>query len=95
MLNSLVQFETVRTTITVPTDLINRSQHFIKNGAIPSRNALIVSALEHFLLLLERQEIDRQFDMLAEDTAYQALNEQVVVDFADSDWDALRVGERQ
>ena len=30
--NMLSQFETVRTTITLPVDLIDRSQHFIDGG---------------------------------------------------------------
>ena len=91
----LAQFETVRTTVTLPVDLINRSQHFIDVGTIPSRNALIVSAIEQFLRELERQEIDRQFDMMANDEAYHALNEQIADEFAESDWDALLVGERE
>ena len=95
MIGSLTQFETVRTTITLPVDLVERSQHFIKSGAIPSRNALIVTALEQFLLQLENQEIDRQFDLMAEDGAYQALNKQMAEEFVESDWEALRVEEAQ
>ena len=95
MSNSLAEFETVRTTITVPAELINRSQHFIGQHAIPSRNALIVAAIERFLDELERQEIDRQFEAMADDTAYQALNEQLAEEFSDSDWEALQEGEVQ
>ncbi|MCP4164866.1 MAG: hypothetical protein GY759_03100 [Chloroflexi bacterium] len=91
----LEKFETVRTTITVPTDLIKRSQYFIDGGSIPSRNALIVTALERFLLELERQEIDRQFETLADDKAYQAMNQQIAEAFAESDWDALVEGETE
>lgn len=91
----LDKFETVRTTITVPTDLIKRSQHFIDAGSIPSRNALIVTALEHFLSELERQEIDRQFEALAEDETYQTMNQQVAEDFAASDWEALTLEETE
>lgn len=89
----LEKFETVRTTITVPTDLIKRSQPFIDGGNIPSRNALIVTALEHFLNELERQDIDRQFEAMVKDEAYQILNQQLAEDFAESDWEALAVGE--
>ena len=85
----LSQFETVRTTITVPVDLINRSQRFVDGGALPSRNALIVAAIEQFLLELERQEIDRQFEAMAEDEAYLALEQQIAEEFAESDWNAL------
>lgn len=89
----LAEFETVRTTLTLPVDLVKRSQHFIDGGTIPSRNALIVTALERFLLELERQEIDRQFEAMADDESYQALNRQIVDEFAESDWDAWRAGE--
>lgn len=89
----LSKFETVRTTVTVPVDLINRSQHFIDDGVVPSRNALIVAALEQFLLELERREIDHQFEAMATDEAYQSVSQQLVEDFAESDWEALAAGE--
>jgi len=85
----LKEFETVRTTLTLPVDLIKRSQHFIDEGIIPSRNALIVAALEQYLLELERQEIDRQFEVMADDDAYQVMNQQISEAFAESDWEAL------
>jgi metal-responsive CopG/Arc/MetJ family transcriptional regulator len=85
----LEKFETVRTTLTLPVDLISRSQHFIDEGLIPSRNALIVAALEQYLSDLERQEIDRQFETMADDDVYQALNQEIAEEFADSDWNAL------
>jgi metal-responsive CopG/Arc/MetJ family transcriptional regulator len=89
----LSEFETVRTTVTLPVDLINRSQHFIESGAVPSRNALIVTALEEFLSELERQEIDRQFEAMAGDEHYQAMNQQLSEEFVESDWEALQEGE--
>jgi hypothetical protein len=85
----LKKFETVRTTLTLPVDLLERSQHFVDGGVIPSRNALIIAALEQYLLELERQEIDRQFEAMADDDAYQAMNQQLSEAFAESDWEAL------
>ena len=78
----IAEFETVRTTLTLPVNLVKRSQHFIDVGTIPNRNTLIVAALEHFLLELERQEIDRQFEAMADDKDYQSLNQQLAEDFA-------------
>jgi hypothetical protein len=89
----LAEFETIRTTLTLPIDLVKRSQHFIDSGTIPSRNALIVTALERFLLELERQEIDRQFEAMAGDESYQLINKQMTDDFAESDWAAWVEGE--
>ena len=85
----LPEFKTIRTTVTLPVDLMNRSQHFIDGGTLPSRNALIVAALEQYLLDLERLEIDRQFEAMAEDDNYQALNLRLAAEFAESDWEAL------
>ena len=81
----LAKFETVRTTVTVPAELIERSQRLIDSGTIPNRNALIVAALEHFLSELERQEIDRQFEMMAGDESYQELNRRLAEGFTERD----------
>jgi len=90
---NLKQFETVRTTVTLPAWLVEQSQKFVEMGTVPSRNALIVAALEHFLAELEQQEIDRQFATMADDETYQALNEEMADAFADSDWEALGIAE--
>ena len=89
----ITKYKTVRTTLTLPIDLIERSKHFIDRGTLPSRNALIVAALERYLLELEQREIDQQFEVMAEDHAYQAMNEELADAFAESDWDALKEGE--
>lgn len=86
----LHQFETVRTTVTLPVHLIKWSQHFVDLGVVPSRNALIVAAVEHFLTALEREEIDRQFVTMAEDEAAQTLALELVEEFAASDWEAFQ-----
>jgi len=91
----LEKFEAVRTTLTLPADLNKRSQHFVDGGIIPSRNALIVAALEKYLLELEREEIDRQFEAMADDDAFQVMNEHLSESFAESDWDALVEGETE
>ncbi len=88
-------FETVRTTITLPAEMNKRSQHFIDAGLVPNRNALIVAALEKYLLELEREEIDRQFEAMADDEEYQHMNEQLSESFSESDWQALVEGETE
>ncbi len=91
----LDQFDTVRTTVTLPRSLVDRGQYFVDGGQIPNRNALIVAALDHFLQELERQEIDRQFAMMADDAAYQTLMLAESEAWADSDWEALTVVEQE
>lgn len=89
----LKRFETVRTTVTLPANLMERTQKVLDTGAIPSRNALIVTAVEHFLAELERQEIDRQFAAMADDESYQQLNEELAEAFSHADWEALNTVE--
>ncbi len=90
---NLDRYKTVRTTVTLPADLVQQTQRFVDDGVVPSRNALIVTALEHFLDELERQEIDREFAAMADDAAYIELSEDLAEEFADSDWEAYSVEE--
>jgi len=85
--------EMVRTTIHLPKKLMKRSQQLVKGGKVRSRNALIIAALEQFLDEWERKEIDAQFAVMAEDTAYQSLSLGIENEFAESDWEALQAGE--
>jgi metal-responsive CopG/Arc/MetJ family transcriptional regulator len=90
----LDKYETVRTTVTLPANLLQRSQELVESGQVPNRNALIVAALEQFIADLERAEIDRQFAAMADDADYQALQTEVAESFADADWEALTEGEQ-
>lgn len=92
---SLEQFKTVRTTVALPVDLVRQSQRYIDRGDVPSRNALIIAALERFLAELERQDIDQQFAAMADDEAYQELNTQLAEEFEESDWEAFSEVEEQ
>ncbi len=89
------QTERVRTTITLPGDLLQRSQRFIDDGTVASRTALIEAALEHMLDELERHKIDQQFAAMADDHEYLSLNEATADEFAASDWEALQLAEGQ
>ncbi len=90
----LDKYETVRTTVTLPANLLQRSQGLIDSGQVPNRNALIVAALEQFIADLERAEIDRQFAAMADDTEYQSFQTDVAESFADADWEAMIDGEQ-
>lgn len=95
MQNGLLQNqEMVRTTITLPADLLQRSQKLIDAGKVPNRNVLIVSALERLLAELERAEIDRQFAAMAKDETYQTMQAEMAGSFEESDWEALLDGEQ-
>lgn len=86
-------YETVRTTVNLPVELLRRSQQWIDQGLIPNRNILIAVALENFLADLERQAIDEQFAAMLDDADYQALHEAMADEFAESDWESLTLTE--
>lgn len=83
----------VRTTVDLPPALLTRAQHFIDEGVVRSRNALIIAALEYFLDHLERRVIDAQFAAMADDEDYRALSLALADEFAVSDWEAFELGE--
>jgi len=89
VMQSLKSVETVRTTINLPSGLVERAQRLVDMGLVQSRNALILAALEHFVEHLERQVIDAQFAAMADDEAYHTLNLDLADEFAKSDWEAL------
>jgi metal-responsive CopG/Arc/MetJ family transcriptional regulator len=90
---SLKPAETVRTTVSLPSDLQERAQYLIDMGLARNRNTLIVAALEHFLEHLERQVIDAQFAAMADDETYSSLNLSLTDEFDESDWQALALVE--
>ena len=86
--------EAVRTTVTLPVDLVQRSQRFIDDGTVPNRNALLVAALERLTQELERRAIDQEFAAMAGDAAYCDLQTAMVQEFDASDWEAWEQGEQ-
>jgi metal-responsive CopG/Arc/MetJ family transcriptional regulator len=89
------RFETTRTTVALPTSLLERVNAAIDSGMLPNRNVAIAAALEAYLDEIERQEIDRQFAAMSEDLPYRQLNEELTEAFADADWQALLSGEAE
>ncbi|CUS06127.1 conserved protein of unknown function [Candidatus Promineifilum breve] len=87
----LIQFETTRTTVTLPVALVERTQSLIDRGLLPSRNAAITAALESLLDALERQEIDAAFAAVADDASYRELNVMIDETFSDAGWEALNL----
>lgn len=86
--------EVVRTTVTLPMDLVRRSQRFVDDGTVPNRNALLVAALERLTRELERQAIDQEFAAMAGDPEYRELQRAMVQEFDASDWEAWEQAEQ-
>lgn len=62
---------------------------------IDSEKLTINSAIRNELATQKRAEIDAEFAEMADDTEYQLEAEIINQEFAQSDWEALRLGESQ
>ena len=84
---------TVRTTLTLPVELLEAADRAVRSGHARSRNELVARALRHELAALERAAIDTAFATLGDDPDHldevRALGRQ----FVTADWEAFRQGE--
>jgi len=83
----------VRTTVTLPSELLAAADEAVKEGKARSRNELLAIALQHELAARERAEIDAAFAAMADDTAYQAEVRIISEEFREADWEALQKSE--
>jgi metal-responsive CopG/Arc/MetJ family transcriptional regulator len=84
---------TVRTTFTVPADLLEAMDRAVREGNARSRNELITMALRRELAAQERAAIDAAFAAMADDPVYHAEAREVATAFAAADWEAIRLAE--
>lgn len=87
----------VRTTVSLPKPVYEEARTFIgKNaGAGRSINAFFVAAIEAYLKLLKRRQIDSQFAAMSEDADYQRDANLISEEFSPSDWEAFELAERE
>lgn len=83
----------VRTTITLPAELLTEADRAIKNGKAKSRNEFFAQALEREIASLKRAEIDAALSEMAQDAEYQAEVIQLEAEFAYASWEALQLEE--
>ncbi|MBD2434284.1 MULTISPECIES: ribbon-helix-helix domain-containing protein [Fischerella] len=86
---------TVRTTLTLPGELLEATDRAVKEGKAKSRNDFIARAIRHELAAQKRAEIDAAFTAMAGDVEYQAEVRKINNDFAKADWEAFQIGESQ
>ncbi len=84
---------TVRTTVALPTDLLEAADRVVRAGRARSRNDLLVTALRRELAAQERAAIDAAFADMARDADYQAEATAIAAEFAAADWEALHRAE--
>ncbi len=87
--------QTVRTTLTLPYELVEATDKAISQGKAKSRNEFIAQALRHELAALKRAEIDAALAEMAQDPEYQAEVLKMETEFAAASWEALHLGESQ
>ena len=81
------------TTVALPVDLLSGIDAAVRSGRAASRNAFLARAVRHELERLQREAIDRQFEMMATDAHYQREARRISDEYVTSDWEALRVAE--
>jgi len=80
--------QTVRTTLTLPADLLAAVDQAVEAGKARSRNELVRIALERELAAQQRAAIDAAFAEMAQDPDYQAEAKAMISEFAIADWEA-------
>ena len=89
--------QTRTTTVRLPAGIYDQAKCVVeqeKRGGNISLNDLIVSAITAYLKLYKRRQIDAAFAGMAEDADYQKEAKLLAEEFEASDWEALRLEER-
>lgn len=81
---------TMRTTVTLPQQLLDAVDRAVREGKAKSRNELLASAIRHELGALQCAAIDAAFDEMANDLDYQEEARRITNDFARAEWPAYR-----
>ena len=84
----------VRTTITLPAELVDEVDRIVREGRARSRNELFLTALRHELAARERAEIDAQFAALAGDEELIAEGVAMAEEAMAAGWEALLISEQ-
>jgi metal-responsive CopG/Arc/MetJ family transcriptional regulator len=85
--------QTVRTTLTLPSELLEATDKAVQQGKAKSRNEFVAQALRRELAALKRAEIDAALAEMANDPEYQAQVLKMEAEFASAQWEALQLGE--
>lgn len=86
--------QTVRTTLTLPSELLEATDLAVSQGKTKSRNEFIAQALRHELAALRRAEIDAALAEMAQNPEYQAEVLKMEAEFATASWEALQLAEK-
>lgn len=85
----------VRTTLSLPADLLKATDRAVRDGKARSWNAFVASALRRELAAQRRAEIDADLAAMGADVEYQREAAQVMAGFASADAEAARLVEAE
>ncbi|HLP90735.1 MAG TPA: ribbon-helix-helix domain-containing protein [Nostocaceae cyanobacterium] len=88
-----MKVETIRTTLTIPRELLEATDKAVLEGKAKSRNDFVVQALKRELAAQKRAEIDAALAEMVSDPDYQAEVLKIEAEFATAQWEALQLGE--
>jgi len=88
------------TTVRLPRRVYDQAKCLVEregkhNTTFLSLNDFFVTAIQAYVKLYKRRQIDAAFAGMAEDADYQKEARLLVEEFEPSDWEALRLGERE
>jgi hypothetical protein len=91
--------ETCTTTLRLPRPVYDEAKRFVEQrgattGTSLSLNEFMVTAIEAFLKMQRRREINLAFAGMAEDAVYQKEAQSLAKDFEPSDWEAALLREK-
>lgn len=84
---------TVRTTLSLPAELLEANDQAVRSGKVRSRNEFVAMALRHELAAQKRAEIDAAFAAMTDDPGYLAESLMIADEFALAEWEAFQVAE--
>ncbi len=83
----------VRTTLSLPAELLAAVDVAVREGRARSRKELVSRAIRRELAAQERVRIDAAFATMANDPQYQRESLLIAEEFESADWEALRHAE--
>ncbi|MGH2562402.1 MAG: CopG family transcriptional regulator [Thermomicrobiales bacterium] len=88
-----VATDVTRTTLSLPTTLLEKVDEAVRSRKVSSRNAFVANAIRRALIAQEEAEIDADFALMATDDDYRAEVARISAEFATADWEAFQLGE--
>lgn len=98
MATAVTSRDTRATTVRIPRPVYDQAKHFVDSertsaATYLSLNDFFVTAIQAYVKLCRRRQIDAAFSMMAEDADYQKEASLLLEEFESSDWEALGLSE--